>query len=68
MFKVNTCILDVSIRLGLDVVQARNQSLIICFDALESLRWQSVIRGPCGNQTIYAVHSVRGRRVDREIG
>jgi hypothetical protein len=54
--------------LGLDVVQARNQSFVICFDALESLRWQSVIRGPCGNQTVYAVHSVRGRRVDREIG
>jgi hypothetical protein len=62
------CLLDVSIRLRLDVVQTRDQPLVVYFDALESLRWQSVVRGPCSNQTIYAVHDLRSGRVDREIG
>ena len=66
--QINTCLLDVSIRLRLDVVQTQDQFLIVRFDALESLRWQGVIRGPCGNQTIYAAHGLVSGRVDREIG
>ena len=32
---VNTCVLDVSVRLRLDVTQTSHQFLIICFDALK---------------------------------
>lgn len=61
-------LLDVSVRLRLDLAQTGNQLLVAGFDALEPVRRECVIGRPRGNQAIDATDGVRRGRVDGEIG
>jgi hypothetical protein len=60
-------LLDVSVRLRLDLVQTGNQLLVAGLDALESVRGECVIGRPRGNQAIDASDGVLRGRVDGEI-